>query len=247
MAGFERDARRAVRRRRRRGRCSTSAAARACSPRGGRRRHRRAVVGIDLEDPKLDGQWAARARGRTSSSRADDGRDAGVRRRRVRARGRHRGARARRPIPRRRSPRWRAWPPAGCWSRSPTSRCGGCSTSPAAPTCASSGNTPGHLNHWTRARFRRAAGRPRRGGRSPLAVSVDDAARAGRLRHRLGAGRTRPPDADRRSARRLRRAHPVDRDRLDRDLHLRLSGDRQPRARRRATTAGSRCAGRSCS
>ena len=38
------------------------------------------------------------------------------------------------------------------------------------------GNTPGHLNHWSRRAFVAAALAPRRGGRGPLAVPVDDAA-----------------------------------------------------------------------
>ncbi len=38
------------------------------------------------------------------------------------------------------------------------------------------GNTPGHLNHWSRRSFVRAALAPRRGHRGALAVPVDDAA-----------------------------------------------------------------------
>ena len=40
------------------------------------------------------------------------------------------------------------------------------------------GNTPGHVNHWSRRAFVRAARAPRRGRRGAVAVSVDDAARA---------------------------------------------------------------------
>ena len=50
------------------------------------------------------------------------------------------------------------------------------------------GNTPGHLNHWSRRSFVRAALAPRRGGREPLAVSLDDAACPP-----LGSPRRRPP------------------------------------------------------
>ena len=43
------------------------------------------------------------------------------------------------------------------------------------------GNTPGHLNHWSRRFIRCPAGALRRRGADPLAVPVDDAAGAGRL------------------------------------------------------------------
>ena len=42
---------------------------------------------------------------------------------------------------------------------------------------ATSGNTPGHLNHWSKRGVRRAAVAARRGRRGALAVPVDDAAR----------------------------------------------------------------------
>ena len=38
------------------------------------------------------------------------------------------------------------------------------------------GNTPGHLNHWSKRSFVGAARAPRRGRRGALAVPVDDAA-----------------------------------------------------------------------
>ena len=99
------------------------------------------------------------------------------------------------------------------------------------------GNTPGHVNHWSKRGFAAAARAPRRGARGPLAVPVDDGRSCG-----CGDGR-RSTDAPGRAlaAGRLRaaaegllrvgRADPVDRDRLDRDLHVPVPGVREPRAR----------------
>ena len=47
--------------------------------------------------------------------------------------------------------------------------------------CVTSGNTPGHLNHWTRRSFVALLGRYGEVVRGPVAVPVDDAARAVRV------------------------------------------------------------------
>ena len=61
------------------------------------------------------------------------------------------------------------------------------------------GNTPGHLNHWSRRSFTRAALALRGGGRDPLAVSLDDAAcpPLGRPRGRRAPSRPAPTAAAR--------------------------------------------------
>ena len=96
------------------------------------------------------------------------------------------------------------------------------------------GNTPGHLNHWSKRGVRAAAVALRRGRRGALAVPVDDAACPASERLSARAADDATP-GDRRSAaatRRLRprRAHPVHRDRVDRALHVRLLRGRHPRA-----------------
>ena len=119
------------------------------------------------------------------------------------------------------------------------------------------GNTPGHLNHWTRGSFVSLLAPPRRGGGGPRAVSVDDAARRSRLidpatvRRSRAAGGSRTGRAGRGRPRRSSFASGA---RIlivgiasTGHLHLRLPGHLQPRAGQRRPTAGSRCAGRSCS
>ena len=54
------------------------------------------------------------------------------------------------------------------------------------------GNTPGHLNHWTRRAFVALLGTLRRGGADPLAVPVDHAAGAGPVTSVRAAPRRRP-------------------------------------------------------
>ncbi len=98
------------------------------------------------------------------------------------------------------------------------------------------GNTPGHLNHWTRRGFQSPAWPLRRGDRDPLAVPMDDAAGGGATdgvgdppagaRGDAAARRYRRPGQ---LVVRVRRPGAVDRDRLDGPVHVRLSGDRQPR------------------
>ena len=90
------------------------------------------------------------------------------------------------------------------------------------------GNTPGHLNHWSK--------------RSFVRLLVAATARSSRCARRspgrccLSASRTsaaKPASAARQAALlRQRRADPLDRDRLDRAADVRLLLDRQPRARR---------------
>ncbi len=58
------------------------------------------------------------------------------------------------------------------------------------------GNTPGHLNHWSRRSFVRLLAAPRRGDRDALAVPLDDAACP-----RLGARASAPTAAARESCR----------------------------------------------
>ncbi len=110
------------------------------------------VVGIDLEDPKLRGEWAARTRPNLEF-RAEEATRAFVRGRRVRPRRGDRGARARAraggdaggngpggaagwllvSVPR--EPLWRALNMArGAYVRD-------------------LGNTPGHVNHWSKRAF----------------------------------------------------------------------------------------------
>ena len=95
------------------------------------------------------------------------------------------------------------------------------------------GNTPGHLNHWSRRVVRgcsRATARSRRSARrSPGRCCLSASSR----------GLRGPPDA----LIRQRRAHPVDRDRLDRAADVRLLLDRQPRPGRGRPSA-STCCGR---
>ena len=222
MAGFERTldelfdrggAGVGARRRLRRGRADAQMGAAA-----GRRR----VVGVDLEDPKLEAEWARAARPTSSSRRCAQ--SAAVRRSRVRPRRGDRGPGAR-PGPERalaemarvargyllvsvpREPLWRALNIArGAYVRD-------------------LGNTPGHLNHWSRRAFVGSARALRRGRPDAVAVPVDDAAGQGGLMSPPGcrrppSGEPRPPTS--RAARtspelvRVGRPRPVDRDRLDR-------------------------------
>ena len=112
------------------------------------------------------------------------------------------------------------------------------------------GNTPGHVNHWSKrgfvaaargatARWSRRARRSRgrccwcvsRDGRRRPAESAADrhgAAAGSRAGHASANGARREPDE---ALLCLRRPGPVDRDRLDRHLHLPVPGHGQPRAR----------------
>ena len=175
------------------------------------------VVGIDLDDPKLAAEWATRAAAEPAV-RGDAGRVAVVRRRRVRSGRRHRGARARR-----------------------SSRGSGCRDGPRRPAVAAGVGSP-------RATVASAERRPRRlparAGQHARAISTTGPAPASSRcsaptarscrRVRRSPGRcclSEPDDADdaERALVRVGRTDPVDRDRVDRDLHLRLPGDLQPR------------------
>ena len=90
----------------------------------------------------------------------------------------------------------------------------GAQPGPASPTSARSGNTPGHLNHWSRRGVHRASSSVGRGGRGAHARSRGRWRSAGRV-PRI-AGSMRPRSA--RSGRRDQRATPARRDRLPRDL-----------------------------
>ena len=82
------------------------------------------IVGIDLEDPAIQAEWAKR-QAPNLEYKIMKAENAPVRRRRVRARVGDRGARARARTPRTRWPRWRASPAAGtCSSACRASRCG---------------------------------------------------------------------------------------------------------------------------
>ena len=50
------------------------------------------------------------------------------------------------------------------------------------------GNTPGHLNHWSKRRFASLLAPPRGGRRAALAAALDDGARTRRLVSQAGAG-----------------------------------------------------------
>ena len=110
------------------------------------------IVGIDLDDPQLHAQWQTRsapnleyqvmkAESLPFADREFDMATAIEVLEHV-------------PDPRpRRSPRWPAARSAGCSSRCRASRSGAPSTSRAAPTGRSLGNTPGHVNHWSKRSF----------------------------------------------------------------------------------------------
>ena len=102
------------------------------------------------------------------------------------------------------------------------------------------GNTPGHLNHWSKRSFVALLSAPRRGRRGALAVPLDDAPRPPAW---LAPPRPRAATGGYgRGARIL-------------SIGIASTGlfsfavlrGRQPRARARASTARSRCCGRSCS
>ena len=92
---------------------------------------------------------------------------------------------------------------------------------------ATSATRPGHLNHWSKRGVRRAAVQARRGRRGALAVPVDDAARPCCSAERRAAGASATAAA----------RGPVDRHRLDRARHLRLLLGRLARPRRRRVRA----------
>ena len=109
------------------------------------------IVGIDLDDPKLRAEWEKRRAAEPRVPRRG-GDLAVVRRRRVRHGDRDRGARARaRPRARRRRDGARG-ASAGCSCRCRASRSGAGSTWRAART-EDLGNTPGHVNHWSKRGF----------------------------------------------------------------------------------------------
>ena len=85
--------------------------------------------------------------------------------------------------------RWPAWPGGTCWCRCPREPLWRALNVARGAYLRDLGNTPGHLNHWSKARLRRAAGAPRRGRGDPLAVPLDDAAGPRRLRCRPRDGR----------------------------------------------------------
>ena len=98
------------------------------------------------------------------------------------------------------------------------------------------GNTPGHLNHWSKRSFVRLLVALRDGRRGPVAVPVDDAARPALARHCAAgapAARLRP-----------RRADPEHRDRGDRALHVRLLRRSPPTSSTRSRPSASTCCGR---
>ena len=159
MAGFERDAGRAVRRAPSRARCWTSAAARACSCSAGPAQPAAArVVGIDLEEESIQAGWAEHQAPNLEYRTMAAERPA-VRRRRVRPGDRDRGARAR-ARPRAHACR------DGALRRAPPARVG-----PARAAVAhaehgarrllvgSSATRPGHLNHWSKRSFVRLLAR----------------------------------------------------------------------------------------
>ena len=78
------------------------------------------------------------------------------------------------------------------------------------------GNTPGHVNHWSKRSFASPLSRHGEVG-GPLAVPVDDAARAGPAARRCV---------------RARRPHPLDRHRDHRAGHVRVLRARQPQPQR---------------
>ena len=110
------------------------------------------IVGIDLDDPKLRAEWEQRERPNLEF-RGGGGHAPLVRGRRVRPRHRDRGARARARARRRRSPRWRAWraryllvsvPREPLWRGLNMAR---------GAYWRDLGNTPGHVNHWSKRGF----------------------------------------------------------------------------------------------
>ena len=152
MAGFERDAGRAVRRRPR----PRSVLDVGCgegvltAPSGRNAWAPGAVVGIDLEDPKLRGRVGDPRQRANLEFRADARRAAAVRRRRVRPGRRDRGARAR-PRPRAaRSPRWPGWPAAHLLVSVPREPLWRALNVARGAYLRELGNTPGHVNHWSK-------------------------------------------------------------------------------------------------
>ena len=233
--GLRAHARRAVRRRPPRSRCSTSAAARACSRTSGRRGSRPgAWSGIDLEDPEIQAEWEQRQAPNLEY------RIMKAERLPVRATASSRSPPRSRcsstcPTPSTRSPRWRAWRRGYllvCVPREPLWR--GLNMARGA-YLKDLGNTPGHLNHWSKRSFVALLVAARRGRRGALAVPVDDGARPRWRRDRRR--RTRP------RLLRPRRAHPVGRDRVDRPGHVRVLLARVARAERGRLQGISRAVG----
>ena len=142
-----------------------------------------------------------------------EGREPAVRRRRVRPGQRDRGARAR-PDPEHALAEMARVARALCSSPSRASRCGAALNIARGAYVRDLGNTPGHLNHWSRRALRRAARAPRGGRRGALAVPVDDAPRPpGWLRRRAPRRRRRGPRRRAPRGLRPRRPRPLGRDR----------------------------------
>ena len=211
------------------------------------------VVGIDLDDPKLRARVGEAPARRTSSSASMKAENLPVRRRRVRGRHRDRGARARaRP----RAPSAEMARVASRWllvsvPREPLWR--GLNMARGA-YLRDLGNTPGHLNHWSKRAFVSLLSPARRGrrgcarrSRGRCCSSASVASAGDQHRHRLVAAGRRARGRWRTGRRvRARRADPVGRDRRHGPLHVRVlrasrARPRRRRLRRDRAAVGGRC------
>ena len=127
---------------------------RGCVDRRSGRSPRAPLAGrrIDLQDPKLAAEWATRRAPESRVSR-DGGRVPAVCRWRIRSGGGDRGARARGTIPRPPWRRWRAWQPVPLLVSVPHEPLWRALNVARGAYLRELGNTPGHLNHWTRRGF----------------------------------------------------------------------------------------------
>ena len=112
------------------------------------------------------------------------------------------------PTPSTRSPRWRAWRARALLVSVPREPLWRGLNMARGAYMRDLGNTPGHVNHWSKRALRGAARAPRRGRRGALAVPVDDAARPG-----LSAAGDPDERSPRRARLRPRRPHPLGRHR----------------------------------
>ncbi len=136
-----------------------------------------AIVGIDLEEESIQAGWAAAAGAQPRVPR--DARREPARSPTASSPSRPRSrCSSTCPTPPTRSPRWRAARSRHLLVSVPREPLWRALNMARGAYWRELGNTPGHLNHWSRRSFVRPARAPRDGRRGALALPVDDAARA---------------------------------------------------------------------
>ena len=111
------------------------------------------IVGVDLEDPAIQAEWAKR-QAPNLEYRIMKAENLPVRATASSSSRRRSRCSSTCPTPSTRSPRWRASRAAGtCSCRSRASRCGAALNMARGAYIKDLGNTPGHLNHWSRKAF----------------------------------------------------------------------------------------------